>query len=308
MLKKITLKSQILGLLVFGLVLLSFITVSISVTQSKEELLKNSYDKLTAMREVKKSQIETFFAERIGDINVLARSDNVKYLANDLNALDSVLNIDPKGRYPVEDPLCKAATQPHEEFFQKYLDDYGYYDVFLIDAADGHVVYTAAKESDYGANLANGPLKNSGLGEVWKKALANKRPTFVDMKPYAPSADAPAMFVGAPVYLDGELSIVLVFQISDEAINKIMRFRKGAGESEEAYLVGEDGLMRSDSYLDPQGHSLKASFANPSTGSVDTQAVREAFAGKTDTKIIIDYNNNPVLSAFTTVAIGEDFK
>jgi methyl-accepting chemotaxis protein len=69
--------------------------------------------------------------------------------------------------------------------------------------------------------------------------------------------------------------------------------------------VGQDLLMRSDSYLDPKNHSVEASFANPSLGKVDTMAAREALSGKTDEKIIIDYNGNPVLSAFAPVQMGD---
>jgi methyl-accepting chemotaxis protein len=169
-------------------------------------------------------------------------------------------------------------------------------------------MYSAAKESDYGANLSIGPLKDSGLAEAYRLAITNERPTFVDMKPYAPSNNAPAMFLSTPIVVNAQIQAVLVFQISDESINKIMKYRIGYGDTQEDYLVGSDKLMRSDSYLDPKGHSLQASFANPSTGSVDTEASREALSGKTNTKIVIDYNGNPVLSSFSTIKIGEDFK
>ena len=128
------------------------------------------------------------------------------------------------------------------------------------------------------------------------------------MKPYAPSNGAPAMFLATPVKIYGELKAVLAFQISDGAINKTMQYRGGYGDSQEDYLVGADKLMRSDSFLDPKGHSLQASFANPSTGSVDTEASNEALAGKTDTKIVTDYNGNSVLSSFSAIDIGKDFK
>ncbi|MDQ1341262.1 MAG: methyl-accepting chemotaxis protein, partial [Campylobacterota bacterium] len=111
-----------------------------------------------------------------------------------------------------------------------------------------------------------------------------------------------------PVMIDGRFEAVLAFQISDAAINKIMQHREGYGKSQEDYLVGPDELMRSDSFLEPKNHSLKASFANPSLGSVDTEASRESLAGKTGTKVVIDYNGNPVLSSFSTINIGEDFK
>jgi len=165
-------------------------------------------------------------------------------------------------------------------------------------------MYSQAKESDYGANLNSGSLKDSGLAEAWRKVKELKRPVFVDMKPYAPSAGAPAMFLGSPVYIDGILESVLVFQISDKSINNIMQFRAGYGASQEDYLVGSDKRMRSDSFLDPEGHSLKASFANNT--KVNTDASKNALANKTNTEIIIDYNNNPVLSSYKPIKIGQD--
>ena len=39
------------------------------------------------------------------------------------------------------------------------MKDYGYYDIFLIDGKSGQVIYSAAKESDYGSNLKRVNLK-----------------------------------------------------------------------------------------------------------------------------------------------------
>ncbi len=304
----LSIKLQVILLTALSLVVLTSITTYISTSKSKSTLMDNSYSTLTTVRDMKKNQIQNFFAERIGDINVLARSSDTNELINDLLFVEKKLNVQADDSYPVNNPLAIAKKAPHEEFFKTYMEDYGYYDIFIISADYGHVMYTVAKESDYGANLKNGPLKNSGLAKAYTKALQNKRPTFIDMKPYTPSNNAPAMFLSTPIYdEEGKAKAVLVFQISDAAINKIMQYRIGYGDSQEDYLVGPDGLMRSDSYLDPKGHSLQASFANPSSGSVNTEASREALAGKTDTKIIIDYNGNPVLSSYSSIKIGEEF-
>ena len=216
------------------------------------------------------------------------------------------LNVQEHENFPIENTLTKEATAPYEPFFQDYAKAYKYYDIFLICAKHGHVMYSQAKENDYGQNVGSGVLKNSGLGEVWKKVKEFKRPVFVDMKPYAPSNGDPAMFLGIPIYDNSNLVSMIVFQVSDAEINKIMQFRDGYGNSQEDYLVGTDKLMRSDSFLDPKGHSLKASFANPKSGSADTVASRAALNGKTDTKIIIDYNGNPVLSSYAPLNINSD--
>jgi len=306
--KNISIKIQVLGLVIISLIALSTILTFVSISESKEALMKKSYDGLTSARDSKANQIQNFFSERIGDINVIAKSKNVKDLVEDLIYVHKELKVKGNEDYPVTNPLAKEKTQPHEEFFQSYAKEYGYYDVFIICAKHGHVMYTQAKESDYGANVGSGNLKDSGLGEVYRKVKELNRPVFVDMKPYAPSANAPAMFLGAPVYSNGVMKSIVVFQISDAAINKIMQFRKGYGDSQEDYLVGQDELMRSDSFLDPKNHTLKASFANPSTGNCDTEASRNALRGQKDTKIITDYNGNPVLSSYAPVKIGQDIK
>ena len=305
---KMSIKVQVTLLVLVSLISLAIISAMLSSSKSKEALMKDSYSHLTTMRDFKKNYIEGFFAERIGDINVLSKSKDVNHILNTLIGAREELTIDPKKPYPVNDPIAVSKTKPFEEFFQNYMKEYGYYDVFIICAEHGHVMYSAAKESDYGANLVYGELKNSGLAEAYHAAIKNKRPTFIDMKPYIPSNNAPAMFLSTPVYTEGEIKAVLVFQVSDAAINNIMQYRKGYGKSQEDYLLGEDKLMRSDSYLDPKNHSLQASFANPAKGLVDTEASRSALNGQSDTKIVMDYNGNPVLSSYSVVKIGEDFK
>jgi methyl-accepting chemotaxis protein len=306
MFQNMTIKTKIVSITMVGLILLAGILGAISIISSKNVLMKKNYDTLTSVNKSKKTQIENFFAERIGDINVIVKSKDVRDLVNDLIYVHNKLHTQEDDKYPVNNQLVKDKTAPHEPFFQNYAKEYGYYDIFIICAKHGHVMYSQAKESDYGANVNTGSLRDSGLGEVWRKVKELKRPVFVDMKPYAPSANAPAMFLGAPIYVDGIFKSVLVFQISDASINKIMQFRKGYGDSQEDYLVGQDKLMRSDSFLDPKNHSLKASFANPTVGSCDAEASRNALSGKADTKIVIDYNGNPVLSSYSPLKIGQD--
>lgn len=75
------------------------------------------------------------------------------------------------------------------------------------------------------------------------------------------------------------------------------------GETGETYLVGPNQLMRSDSYLSPDTHSVNASFSQPDVGSVDTVASREALQGTADAQIIEDYTGGMVYSAYTPVEV-----
>ena len=191
-----------------------------------------------------------------------------------------------------------------KDFFEKYTQAYGYYDLFLINP-DGYCFYTVAKESDYQTNFLTGKYANSNLGRLVGDVLKKKEFGMADFAPYAPSNNEPCAFVAQAVLSNGDVDIVVALQLSLEAINQVIQQRDGMGQTGETYLVGSDKLMRSDSYLDPANHSVKASFANPSKGSVNTKAASEALSGNTGAEIIMDYNGNPVLSAYAPLKVGD---
>lgn len=279
----------------------------ISARLAEKALMESAFEKLEAIQMVKVSQIESFFARRVGDASVLAGNP---FVTQAFHALEDAMVAEggPEsgkfvgntgGRYEAPDSY-KQVHDIYYPYFKNYMEIYGYYDVFLIGADDGDTFFTVTKESDFAGTTAR--IKSS-LNDVWRRAIRGEV-ALSDTKPYPPSANAPAQFVAAPIREDGKIVGVVALQISIDAVNKIMQQRDGMGETGETYLVGPDKLMRSDSFLDPKGHSVSASFANPGAGSVDTEAAREVFAGRDGNKIIIDYNGNPVLSAYDPVTVG----
>ena len=308
MLKNINIKIKVLATILVSLFLLALAVGFISVNKSKDALMEKSYDSLTSSRDMKSEQIKNFFAQKIASINTLVKTKDVNELAYDMDSIEGQMNINAEGKFPVDEQLVKDITAPHEVFFGTYMKENAYENIYLINMETGQVVYAANKKSDYGENLKTGELKNSGLGEVWAKTMKTQKVSFADMRPYSPSKGEPAMFIGAPVLEDGDLTAILVFQLSVKQINKVMQFRKGYGKTQEDYLVGSDYLMRSDSFLSPSTHSLKASFSKPETGSVKTQASKEAFDKKSETKLTIDYKGDKVLSAYSLIKIGDDLK
>jgi len=191
-----------------------------------------------------------------------------------------------------------------KEYFANYIEKYGYYDLFLMNP-DGYVFYSVTHEADFQTNMVNGKYKASGLGKLTRNVLASKSYGIADFEPYAPSNNDPAAFIAQPIINNGKTEAIVALQLSIEAINHIMQQREGMGETGETYLVGSDKLMRSDSFLDPKNHSVKASFANPEKGNVDSVAARKGIEGKTGSEIVIDYNGNPVLSSYAPVKVGD---
>jgi methyl-accepting chemotaxis protein len=204
--------------------------------------------------------------------------------------------------------LYSELHQAYHPVIRNYLKKFGYYDIFLVDSATGAIVYSVFKELDFATSLKNGPYAQTNLGEAFRKANAagnGDAVVITDFKPYFPSYEAPAGFIASPIIHGGKKIGIGIFQFPIDTVTAIMNERSGMGRTGETYLVGSDNLMRSDSYLDPEHHSVIASFRNPEKGKVDTEASREAIQGKTDEQIILDYNGNPVLSAYTPVEIGD---
>ncbi|MEE8442320.1 MAG: methyl-accepting chemotaxis protein [Dehalococcoidia bacterium] len=185
-----------------------------------------------------------------------------------------------------------------QDFFTKYKEQYGYYDLFLI-TPDGYVFYTVEQEADYLTNMLTGKYASSNMGTLTRDILASQGYEIVDFEPYAPSNGAPAAFIGQPVVHEGGVELIVALQLPLDAINGIMQERTGMGATGETYLVGPDKLMRSDSYLDPVGHSVLASLQGTvDQNGVDTDATLNGLAGQTGSEIITDYNGNPVLSVY----------
>jgi len=290
MFKNLSLKVKLITIFILiGLVPFGVIAI-VSLNNSSAEIEAQIKDKLKAVEEIKANQLESFFDERKGDISVL--SDN-RELIHAMQAYEKGYN---NGGLNSQD--WSSADAEYNEFLSYYTNQYGYYDLFLIDNA-GNVVYTVAKEADLGKNVSTGQLSDSPLNEAYREASSGI--SIIDFAWYSISEE-PAAFISKEIRDENNTRIgVLVYQLSLDSINAIMQERSGMGETGETYLVGEDKLMRSDSFLDPENHSVLASFQNPSRGSVDTEAVQKALRGQSGIEIITDYNGNPVLSAYRPI-------
>ncbi len=308
----------------------------ISSSHSSQALTTARFNQLSGVREIKKSQIESFFHERKGDMEVLLETVETlrqeafakleaqhdlksemlkKYFDNailnlevfsrskDVTSLNDSLLLFHRTSYVKDNEAFKTDTDAYKQLWKNYGErvtqfqkETGYYDVFMICAEHGHVMYSAAREADLGTNLNSGPYKDSGLARIWKKTVSNKKTSIVDFAPYAPSNNEPAAFIGVPMFNRGVVQSVIVVRLPLDHINDIMSIRSGLGKTGESYLVGQDKLMRSDSFLHPESHSVKASFANPEKGRMDTEAVRWALAGEDRADVINNAMNKVVLS------------
>ena len=171
-------------------------------------------------------------------------------------------------------PYSITHRRNHSHFVSLF-EQKGYYDVFLVDA-EGNIVYSVFKETDFATSLVDGPWAATGLGEAVRAALAAPaagQVFFTDFAAYGPSADAPAAFAATPVVTaKGERLGAIAFQMPVDRLDAILRRPEGLGATGETYLVGADGVLTSNLRL----------AAEPTTLSrrIDTAAVRAALDGR----------------------------
>ncbi|MEC4090020.1 methyl-accepting chemotaxis protein [Pseudoalteromonas rubra] len=268
----------LISFLLVGLLPAAFMAITSLMTAS-DALERQAYNQLTSIKHIKHRQIDDYFQARKADLSLIAAQ------------WQQIASTE------VHSTTAQLAHKNHA-LFRHFIEQKGFYDLFIIDT-DGFVGYTVAQESDYKTNLRSGPYRDSGLAQLFRNALNGKQFFITDYQRYAPSNNEPAAFIGVPIQINGRTHSIIALQIAIDTINDIMQQRDGMGKTGESYLVGSDLRMRSDSYLDPTAHSVTASFAGSvARNGVDTYAVRRGLQGFSETELIIDYNGNPVLSAY----------
>ena len=222
----------------------------------------------------------------------------------------------------------KAHSKYHN-VFKKFIERFGYYDLFIIDNETGKIVYTVYKEIDFTSSLSEGPLKHTNLAEAFhqvKNASSDTISKLVDYEPYHPSYNAHSSFIACPIF-DGEKQIgVLAFQMPIDRINSIMtnngRWEKvGLGKSGETYIIGEDMTLRNQSRFlieDSVNYfkmlrdlgvgnttiaKIKAFNSTIGLQEVKTEGTLAALKNETATKIFPDYRGVSVLSSYKPLHI-----
>jgi len=236
----------------------------------------------------------------VSDLDSTALMMQTDYLARNPHAFNERWKLN-KGSSASAYHAIHTSMQP---VIHKFINNAHFMDLFLIDVNSSRVLYSVNKGIDFGVDLSQGALANSGLAKAFKagKQLKPNETSFVDFSAYSPAGGNPVSFMSAPVIFEGKTIGLLVVQMNADQLNAIMTDRSGMGESGDTYIVGSDYLMRTDSNRSAN-HSVIQSFANPEQGQANHMAVQQALQGQSNVSIIPTYNQAEVLSAYTPIDI-----
>lgn len=290
---KLSLKLTILCLSM--IMLTAGIIGMVSVMNARKALHDGVIEKITGLASLRAETIEKFYTNQFFNVKDLPTRNSIRMLYNDLISYKKDMNINAAENFNTTSPKYAVIWEKYAAGVKHLVETYNAYDIFIIDAKSGQIMYTYAKESDLGENLVTGKLKDAHIATAWKKTIETGRACITDLMHYAPSGDKPAQFIATPMFDDkGYTLAVLVIQIADKEIDAVMMNHTGLGETGESYLVGADYLMRSSSRFEKDVILRK---------EVKSISAKNALEGREGIEILPDYRGIPVISSYYKIKV-----
>ncbi len=285
-----------------------------------EEYYRTSYLPVLAKRSPK----ETVLFETVFPRNDKGIEAQTLFIAENPRAPDRSTLID----HPVSNPYTLAHFAYHA-WFREVAQKLKLYDLMLVDADSGAVIYGVLKEPDFGTSLIDGPYANSNMGRLFRQILSEHKKGLVrlsDLENYTASNFDPSMFIATPVYANFKLIGVMIGQLSVEEISRTMNGEKswaqdGLGKTGNAFVVGPNLLLRSEhrgivENKDVFIGQLRATglpeatiedVREANTGilrlPMNIEGVRRAMRGETGTVTALNTRGIPSLQAYSPLRI-----
>lgn len=265
---KISIKLPVLMevLAIVSVVLVSYF----SVNTASEALLKKSTASIEALRDQSFQKMDIYLKALDQDLLTMASSPQTRTILSAYEEAWAELEAEDKTAYQQEQYIDKNPNKTGEKhlldtapdgtkysevharyhpWLRSFLNAKGLYDIFIFDP-EGNIVYTVFKERDFATNAISGKWKDTDIMALFRAIRNDPKGgavSFYDFKPYAPSNDVPAAFIGTPILSpEGKFLGVLAYQMPIGKINETLYYDQAAATGMEVHLIGTDHLLRND--------------------------------------------------------------
>jgi len=267
-------------LLLFLFVGITVVTIigSYSFYSAKNAIIERTIDQLISVRAVKKQQVEYFFNEKIKNTWNLSQTENIDNILRQYTGSDSI----------------GYSTYDFQQL-RKYYTTYRFSNMYIISEVNGKPKVLALDTLSGNIISSNTQVQ---IDRIIDKVRSGSELIISDMFFKDGNDSLPVCLIGHVIQRPAPFkSGTVVMEIPATEINRIMlqdNSQIGLGKSGEAYLVGNDYLMRSASR-----------FINESVliVPVNTLPAESALGGNTGTAISLDYRGIKVFSAYEPLAI-----
>ena len=215
---------------------------------------------LNSSSQLRLKYINTYFD---GAINMLKTVSSSPTRLNVFEEIDSeFINSGKPLKNFVKSEKWKNQTLQLRQEFNQLITEYDYYNFIFIDIS-GNVLFSVKDESILGENIFDNKLNNTLLGKTVHKSLETGKILFSDLEFFQPSYGYASGFFVKPVINSNNITIgIMALQITADGLNKMIQQEAGYGETGQAYIVGNDMLLRSATRFGNEDEVLKKKIDN----------------------------------------------
>jgi CheY-like chemotaxis protein/methyl-accepting chemotaxis protein/putative methionine-R-sulfoxide reductase with GAF domain len=270
--------------------LLPLLAASIISSMTASRILQDdAMQSLNSASKLKTEYINSFFTERINDMQLMSR------LSSSVNVVKDITNYFKKSGSSLRDFVDSYKYDEYTLEIGLDLDNfqktYNYKDIYLMDL-EGNILYALQDEDMAGNNAHKGDYKDTLFSKACKKALKTDKPLFSDLEYFGPEDNKE--IAGFLIQLMKENNTplgIMAIRIELGNINKMMQENTEASKTGETYLVGTDLLMRSASRFEKESTLLKT--------KVDTDGSRDWLKQLEKSKNENDISLNDKIDTYT---------
>jgi len=270
---------SIRGRLTFWLLLISLtpllIAFVITYNQSYKAVKSESFDKLTAIRDLKVKQLKSWLAERAGDMKTASSNSGF----SDLEYIIDKKNLN-------KNDIKKLNKS--RRILNKYLENYSAYDeFFIINPINGKIIISTNPNSE-GKDKSNNayylePMKTKKL--FIKDVYYSKEKSKVTMAYSTPIFSA--------IHFRNHIIGILVARINlEHSLFNLLLDRVGLGKTGETLIVNKNIIAL---------NKLRWYENAPLNLQINAKPAVNAANGKTGINVSTDYRNVEVLTAYTYI-------
>jgi len=166
--------------------------------------------------------------------------------------------------------------------FEIIIKENDYYNFLFIDDL-GNVLFSVKNENILGKNIFSDKLRTTLFGITALESLESGKTLFSDLEVFESSYNSVSGFFTKPaVNENGEIIGVLAFQITIDALSKMIQKEADYGETGKAFLIGEDLLLRTATRFGDKSDILTKKISN-----IKTQEWKDYLLHKDDLEYLI---------------------
>ena len=286
-----------------------------------KDLAEQSINHLASLRDNKQKQLQSFFAAKESEVKSFARSElstnsggrfyGLVGAFHQLGNIDSQLDTQGRANYfnstltTKSDQAANSGYIGHERYrlmfkrynavYNEYLKRSDFKDIMLVDIS-GDVVYSVKNHDFFGVNLLAKNTSHLALQQTFKAIKEKTQQTpnnpelvpvvFTDFSTNNLNNDTTAWFA-APIIQQGYLHSYVFMELSNQKITELIQDNTNHIQT---LLVGSD-------------HQLRFETLTPLPTQLQSQSIDQALAGKSGIGSFINYDNIPVLGAYSPLNI-----